>query len=376
MKFRDILNYKIRVMPYLIFTRKIILFLFCFILIFSAWANCVQAGFGISPPHIKNSQLVPGSHFEQTITLLRSSAEEDLKAKIKINAPDIESWLTIDQGKEFILPKGSFQIPMDVNIDVPQNAELGNYNGYININIAPVEEKEGGGVAVALGARIDIDLSLTNVTYADFIVRLASIPDFELMGWPWNWKIFSKFLQKVRVVMTLENIGNVKTAPSKVTLEILDITKKNILESSTDKSLKKIDPFSTGEVIAAFPTELNAGQYWGRIKVYKGNEIVNFYEIAFTIAAKGELPEGAPDLGLLPWALLLVYILGLAIIIYILIKIRIWKILFNLVSFILLIIFKPIKPLLDKFVLLLKKLKIKFWEWVSKKAERYNKKEE
>ena len=357
------------------FRRKITLIIFCFIIILSSWPNCVLAGFGISPPHIKNKQLVPGSHYEQKITLLRSSAEEELRAKLKINAPDIKSWISIDKGEEFILPKGSFQVPMIVSIDVPAGAELGNYGGHININIAPIEEKEGGGVAVALGARVDIDLSLTNVSYADFIIRLASIPDFELLGWPWNWKIFSKFLHKVRVVMTVENIGNVKIAPSKVTLDVLDITKKNIIESSEDKAFKKIDPFSTGEVIAAFPTKLGAGQYWGRIKAYKENEIVNSYEIAFTIAPKGELPQGSPDLGIWPWALLSAYVLGVAIIVFILIKIRIWKAVIYFFSFILLIVFKPIRPLVNKFRSLFKKTKVKFWDWIGRKAERYNKKE-
>jgi len=351
--------------------KKFILFIFYFLLIFLPYVYTAQAGFGISPPHVKNKQLVPGSHYEQKITLLRSSAEEDLKAEIKINAPEIESWLSIDKGEEFILPKNSLQVPMIISIDVPEKADLGNYKGHIDIRILPTEKKEGGGVAIALGARIDIDLTLTNVAYADFLVRLVSIPDFELLGWPWHWKIFSMFLHKIKIVMNIENIGNVKTAPSKVALEVYDIAKKKLLETTVDKSLKKIDSFSTKEVIATFPTKLGAGQYWGKIKIYNGNEVVNSYEIAFTIAKKGELSQGAPELGIWPWLLLTIYILSIVIVIFVLIRIRVWK-LVKILILVSVILSKPFQPFLKKFIAIYKNIKMKFWQWISKKANKYN----
>ena len=352
--------------------KKYILFVFFFLLIFLPWIYTAQAGFGISPPHIKNKQLVPGSHYEQKITLLRSSAEDDLKAEIKINAPEIESWISIDKGNDFILPKNSLQVPMIVSLDVPEKAELGNYKGHIDIKILPIENKDGGGVSIALGARIDIDLTLTNVAYADFLVRLVSIPDFELLGWPWHWKIFSKFLHKIKVVMNIENIGNVKIAPSKVTLEVYDIAKKKLLESRVDKSLKKVDSFSTKEVIAVFPTKLDAGQYWGKIKIYNGNKVVNSYEIAFTIAKKGELAQGTSKLNIWAWLLLFMYILSVIIIVFVLIKIKIWRII-KILILVNIILTKPFLPFLKKFIAIYNNIKIRFWRWISIKANKYNK---
>ena len=58
----------------------------------------VYAGFGISPPYVKNNQLFPGSSYTQEIILLRSDAEEDLQADISVNAPEIKDWITIDKG--------------------------------------------------------------------------------------------------------------------------------------------------------------------------------------------------------------------------------------------------------------------------------------
>jgi hypothetical protein len=69
-------------------------------------SNFAHAGFGISPPYVKTDKpIFPGSQFEQKITLLRSSADDEMQAEITINAPEIESWINIRQGEVFDLPK-------------------------------------------------------------------------------------------------------------------------------------------------------------------------------------------------------------------------------------------------------------------------------
>lgn len=349
------------------FLKRVLPFLFFIWLLLGAAPNAL-AGFGISPPYLKNQQLAPGSKYVQNIMLLRSEAEEELKATVKINAPDIASWITIDKGTEFNLPKGQFQVPMAVTVSVPKDAELGNYKGNINIKISSAGGSEGTGVSIALGARLDVDLVVTNVVYSDFIVRMASIPDFEMLGWPWRWSIFSHFLHRARVVLNIENLGNVKTAPTKVTLDIFDITKNRLLESASDSSLKEIEPFATAETIGFFPTKLGAGQYWGRVKVYKGSTITNSYEIAFTIARPGELGNNNPSLGYYPWLLLGIYSLITIFIVVMIFKYRLWRLSFKG----LLVLLAPIGYILRKIGTLLRLGNISFWRWVAKKTSKYN----
>lgn len=332
------------------------------------FAKSASAGFGISPPYIKNTQLTPGSKYEQTIVLLRSSSDDDLRATVKINASEIASWITIDKGTEFILPKGEVQVPMKVMINVPESAEIGSYKGNLNIKIAAANPAQKSGVAIALGARLDIDLALTNVANSDFIVRVASIPDFELLKWPWNYKIFSIFLHRVRVVLNIENIGNVPTAPSKVSLELFDITKAKQLESSVDKSLEEVEAFSTKEIAAFFPTKLGAGQYWGRVKIYKDSNIVNSYEIAFTIAKPGELGGRNPSLGLYPWLLLAAYALAALLVLVILVKVKIWRLAAQLLLLVLGLLAHPLRLLGSAFNL----FKMGFWRWLARAASKYN----
>jgi hypothetical protein len=341
--------------------------IFAILLIFG-YAKSVSAGFGISPPYVKNSQLTPGSKYEQQIMLLRSSAEDELTAEVKVTAPEIASWITIDKGNTFALPKGMVQVPMLVTINVPKNAEIGTYKGSINVRITSGANAKNG-VAIALGARIDVDLALTNVANADFIVRLASIENIEMLKWPWSLPIFNFFLHRVPVVLDIENIGNVKTAPSKVSLEIFDLTRNRLLESKVNTDLDSVDPFTRKETKAYFRTKLGLGQYWGRIKVYKDETIVNSYEIAFTIGEPGQFGQ---KLGWYPWVLAGIYLAIIIAILTLLIYFRSWRLVGRTIWSILVLISLLFRPMARKSSTLWTDFKADFWRWIGNKASQYN----
>ena len=336
----------------------------CFVL-----AQNAQAGFGISPPYVKTSKpIFPGSHFEQRITLLRSSADEEMEAIIKVNAPEIADWITINNGEVFDLPKDQLRVPMVVEVDVPSKAEIGNYQGYINIQIAPKGKNQGGGVAIALGARIDIDLNITNETFLDFTVRKFDIPDFEMLRKPWSWKIFSMFFYRVKAAITIKNTGNVKVAPTKVSLEVYDLTKTVLFESAVDKKIKKVEPFKTETVYASFPTKLETGQYWGKIKIYKDDAIIYKDETIFTIKPPGGL-ENETKLGIWPWIMLFGIVSLIILIIFILVKIKIWRYIYKIIY----IISWPLRMVCKKISQIWKVIKKAFWRKMHQKAEKYKK---
>jgi len=330
-------------------------------------ATAVSAGFGISPPYVKSNKLTPGTHYEQKITLLRSSADEELEASVTINAPEISSWISIKEGDVFNLPKGELQIPMIVVVDVPADAALDNYKGYINIRITP-KGKKTGGVAIALGARVDIDLTVSNLTIFDFKIRKSEIVNFEELSFPWNMKIFSWFFYKLRVVMTMENLGNSKVSPTRVHVDITDISKKKTLASLDDKNIEKVNPFETTDVEANFPVNIGAGQYWALIKVYKDNEIVFTDDKIFTIAKAGELGDSAPSFGVWPWLLMALYLLIILIFLALLVKIKSWRYLL-LVLYI--IIGKPLGFIFGLLGSSFHEGKVRFWKWMGKKASKY-----
>jgi hypothetical protein len=279
--------------------KKIVILIFCFIFLTPPLCTA-QAGFGISPPYIKSQILRPGTIYERRINLLRSSAEEDLEARIIIEAPDIQSWITVDKGLSFILPKNKLSVPMVVKVAVPSGASLGNYRGQINIKVAKVNDWASG-VAVSLGALVDINLTVTNEIFSDYKIRQVKIPDFEAPGQPWNSGFFSWFFRRLRVIVRIENTGNVEIAPSKIALDLYGIPAKDLLESLVNTRLEKIKPYETREITASFPAKLGVGQYWGKVKIYKGNDVLYTEQITFAIAAPGTLKGNFSGIENLIW---------------------------------------------------------------------------
>jgi len=235
---------------------------------------------GISPPWVINNQLLKGSHFEKTVYITQGTPEEPLRATAEINLPEkIRSWVTIKQGREFTIPLVKL-FPVTIYVDVPQNAELGDYNGEIRITTQP-ETKGGASVSIGVGVAIELDFAVVEKEVIDFTVQnLRFLPMEE--SWP------------VKIAFIIDNRGNTRVRPSRVFLEIYDKLEKELLGSVEDKDLTYVEPFQGGESIAEFPVNLAVGVYFGKVKVYKTEEEVVEFKFPFEVLEKGTLPREKP----------------------------------------------------------------------------------
>ena len=235
------------------------------------WINIVQAGFGISPAHIFNDRLYPGASFETRFILSRGTPAEDLQAQITIEAPGFEDWFSISPQTEFLLPTGEQRVPFFVNISVPKDASYKNYRGYIHVKTVPLQREKASGATIVLGARMDVDLTVTELKIIDFIVRNLKMLSAE-QGFKW-WRI--EIPARVKFSMNVENIGNTEASPDRVEIEVWDLNWKNLIAKGTDTSLQKVKPFDKKDVEASFWTQLEPGRYWTKVFVYKtGTEIL------------------------------------------------------------------------------------------------------
>jgi hypothetical protein len=254
-----------------------------FLLFFS---QNVLAGFGISPPFFRNDNLTRGSYFEEKIYLVRGDPVEDSKVTITINVPGADNWIKIDKGTSFILPKGEKAVPILVSVQVPNDAPYGRYTGFMRITVEP-KEVPPGQVGIALGARVEVDLNVTERKVFNFIVRLVDFLDSE-EGYKW---LFFFIPGKLTMRMTIENTGNLPVAPTKVHLDIYDMLKSKILESLNSAKIEgKVLPFQTDTVLAIFKTKLPKGNYWAKYKIYKGNDVVREGELVINIKERGSIP--------------------------------------------------------------------------------------
>lgn len=270
-----------------VFTHKTVA-LFGLICIIFAGANIesAYAGFGITPPYVKNTSLTRNSVYEQQILLVRGDPDVPQKALVTIDAPGIEDWIEIIEGETISLPEGEQKVPMTVRVSVPKNAEFTKYEGAIRIKTVPEDDVKAGAVSISLGALVDIDLAVIDREIRDFRVRKVSLPDLN-QGEKFAWLFYPG---KARFAMTIENTGNVDIAPSKVTFNIYDRTGEVLLEET--KNIGKIDrisPYATGEVVAEIPTRLPEGSYVARYKIYNDDEVKQEGDLSLNILPSGSI---------------------------------------------------------------------------------------
>lgn len=251
------------------------------------FAPLAHAGFGVTPPYVRNTSLTRNSTYEQQILLVRGDPNVPLKATVIVDAPEISSWIEILPGYEFSLPRGEQKVPMTVRVKVPEDAEFKNYSGAIRIKTGAADDAvASGAVNISLGAQIDIELNVIDKEIFDFRIRKIGISDLN-EGHKFAWLYFPG---KIRFNMLLENTGNVDVAPSNVAFSIFDATGKVPLEETRHKgSIKKVAPYATEEVTAEVPTRLPAGTYIARYKIYNGDEVKQEGEVNLNILPYGTL---------------------------------------------------------------------------------------
>ncbi len=264
--------------------KSLLLLVVCFVLL---GADAAMAGFGVTPPFVRNTSLTRNSTYEQQILLVRADPDAPLEAQVTVDAPEIADWIEIVEGTSFELPRGEQKVPMTVRVTVPENAEFKTYTGAIRVKTGSIEEGEGrGAVNISLGAQIDIELNVIDRQILDFRVRKIAVSDLN-EGHKLGWLFFPG---KIPFSMLIENTGNVDNAPSRVEFQMYDSTGSLLLEETRNKGrVKKIEPYATEEVVANIPTRLPAGAYLARYKIYNGDEVKQEGEVSVNVLPYGTL---------------------------------------------------------------------------------------
>lgn len=250
-------------------------------------AHIATAGFGVTPPYVRNTSLTRNSTYEQQVLLVRGDPTTALKANVQVDAPEIADWIEIVGGNTIQLPKGQQKVPMTVRIKVPKDAAFKTYSGALRIKTGPADDQvSSGAVNISLGAQIDIDLNVIDKQIKDFRVRKIDVTDLN-EGHKLAWLFFPG---KINFGMLLENTGNVDVSPSKVSFRIFDQTGTVLLEDTSNLGgIKKVAPYATEEVYAAIPTRLPKGAYLARYQIYNGTDLKQEGEVNINILPYGTL---------------------------------------------------------------------------------------
>jgi hypothetical protein len=236
-----------------------------------------RAAFGISPPFFNADHLVPGITYSQTIYLVQDQPNEDLPIKAALTiSPDIASWISIDKGFNFFIPKGTRQFPIVISAHVPNGQGIGKWSGNLAITSQPAQT---GQVAIALGANVGINLTVGAGIFEKFSIPLITFPAIEE---GWSPKVAVKFV----------NEGNIAEAFDGATMDISDqYDTVRLAYAQKDSGFPKTEPFSTSEYTFDFPISfhLGVGEYWGNVVFYKDRKIVASQKTIFHVLPAGSI---------------------------------------------------------------------------------------
>ncbi|MEY4731653.1 MAG: putative transrane protein [Candidatus Parcubacteria bacterium] len=235
------------------------------------------AAFGISPPFMHPTNLIPGSHYSQTIYLVQDKPDTDLGMRAILNVPDsIRPWFHIIPGERFSIPKGVRQFPVEIVADIPKDTGLGAYNGKLSFQTAPTS---GGQVSIALGAEVDIALTVGNDIVRKIVVPIIRPLDIE-EGWDPS------------VYIKVDNEGNVAERFNGAIFELYDqFGAGRLAYVQKQDGFPEIPAFSTQEFTLEFPTNfyIGVGQYWASITLLRDGKVEASAKTVFNVLKKGSI---------------------------------------------------------------------------------------
>lgn len=253
--------------------------------LFIAWTflmapSIALGAFGISPPFVHATHLVPGANFSQDIYLVRDVADEDINIQATIEAgDDVKQWISLSTGLSFVIPKGTQQFPVGIQIKVPKDAPLAMSQANVRFVSQPTEK---GQVAIALGAQTAIAIKVGDEVFEKFT------PTIDLLNIEESWN--------PRVLVRIVNEGNIPHQFTGASYELLDkfgAVRLAYIQKTTD--FPKTDPFAERTYILEFPVNfsLGLGEYWGKVDFYQNDKLVASQKTVFKVLPKGSLSEAS-----------------------------------------------------------------------------------
>lgn len=225
----------------------------------------VSAGFGVSPGSIVEERAVPGASFTRVIYLVQGNPTVPAQINIEVESRDIKEWITFSSGTTLTIPTGVQQFPLPVTITIPSDAPFGIYSAFIRVTTVPDLAQGSGAVAVALGGRVDVEVTVGNDIVEAFDIKTISIPDITEREVP-------------HLLVTVANTGNVAAIPDSASFELFDKFGNIRLgfASVSFDTFEKTPAFSEKQYRVEFPMNivLARGEYWGHARVYEDDGTV------------------------------------------------------------------------------------------------------
>lgn len=226
----------------------------------------LKAAFGTSPPWVKNDHMLPGTTFEQVINLSRSDTGNDMQIGTRLEGEkELLKWIKIENEQPMIMKAGQKTYAMKVSVKAPKRAAIKNYRAGIFVTLEPTEESraKGGTVAIKLGAHILVDITVIGDKVINYRVKSISL-DAITEDQPFYMNV------------EMENMGNTEITELTGTVDIYNKTETEVLKSLNFGALEEpsLPDIVYRTKVIFKDIFLPSGDYWTKIKVFKGKEVI------------------------------------------------------------------------------------------------------
>ena len=226
--------------------------------------GALAVSFGVSPPWIVNENLKPGSNFVYVINLSTNEPSRDMLVHTEITGdPEVAQWLKIRDQENLVMPQGEKLFPLYVEVNVPQEAPLGKYEGDVSVTITPKDKEEEGEIAIRLGGHIAAQLDVIDYDVTDYWVKSVNLEPI-LAG-----------KSSLNLNVTIKNLGNTTLSEIETNLDVLNHeTKELVAQASGGKLSAPVYPHTMEERTLSVPIpDLKAGKYWVDVNVLKDGQV-------------------------------------------------------------------------------------------------------
>lgn len=229
--------------------------------------QCLAAAFGVSPPLVENYFLKRGANYVYVVNLSTNIVTEDVKiTPVIMGDPEVIEWVRIRESGNLVIPRGQKISPMLVEISIPQEAELGQYEGNISLSASSVAEKEAkpGSVSILLGGNVNLRFRVIDYDVTDYWIKSIEVNPIRL-GEP------------LELDLTLKNLGNTTIDSVETKITLLNVmTGEKVATLTGDRLSEPVYAQTMKTVSQSFPVPvLKEGErYRAEIEAYKKGKTV------------------------------------------------------------------------------------------------------
>ncbi len=230
-------------------------------IVFFSTSNALAAAFGVSPPWIENDNLKAGSNFVYVINMSASDLPKDMAVSAELEGdPEIMQWLTIRDKDNLIIPRGQNIVPISVDMNIPEDAKVGKYNGNMKLNLVS-DGKETDNIAILLGSNVSIALNVVDYDVTDYWIKEIKTDTTPEGG-------------IVKLDINLKNTGNTVIDSIMANISVIDAkTGETLISGSSDKLNRPVYPQMMENAELSFPAvDLKEGTYFLEVELLKNGE--------------------------------------------------------------------------------------------------------